>query len=112
MSGKYDIDRDLSLRGLERDTPTTEEFQAAHIDELKRQLAEKDKEIERLRSALTRLASPKAFYLSRATNTEDRMRNQTAHHQNGLGNSSLGVCRKSTGADRMSETKPGMSSLN
>ena len=49
MSGKYDIDRDLSLRGLERDTPTTEEFQAAHIDELKRQLAEKDKEIERLR---------------------------------------------------------------
>ena len=55
MSGKYDIDRDLSLRGLEleRDTPTTEEFQAAHIDELKRKLAEKDAEINRLKDALS-----------------------------------------------------------
>jgi len=51
MSGKYDIDRDLGLRGLELDTPTTEEFQAAHIDELKRQLAEKDAEIASFKEA-------------------------------------------------------------
>ena len=55
MSGKYDLDRDLHILGIERQLAELKEHEAsgrALIDFLRKQLAEKEAEIERFRRAI------------------------------------------------------------
>jgi len=55
MSGKYDLDRDLHILGIERQLAELKEHEAsgrALIDFLRKQLAEKEAEIEQLDALL------------------------------------------------------------
>ena len=84
MSGKYDLDRDMTIRRLERQLAERD----AKLEELResidvckdayvfnmKEIAEKEAEIERLRAALERLGSMEAFVMAGTTDPEARAR--------------------------------------